>query len=315
MTRVSIIICTRNRASSLARTLDALGRVTIPANMTGEILVVDNASTDDTAAIVAGAQGDPRMPVRYLREPCGGQSYARNTGLAAANGNIIVFTDDDVIPAADWLVKLCFPISSGEADAVTGRIRLAPHLEHSWMTDYHRAWLASTDSLDPKDPSRMIGANMAFSRAVLAKVPAFDPELGPGAIGFGDDTLFSLQLRQAGYRIAAALNAEVEHHFDERRLANSQWLENARKMGRTDAYLSYHWENADWVNPRRHLLKAAVRRFMAFDALLPRAHPPERLLLATRHLHACLQYLRERRRSRNYTTRGLVRLVPDPFAS
>ena len=265
---------------------------------------MDNASNDDTAAIARAAQ------VRYLHEPRGGQASARNAGLAAATGDLIIFTDDDVIPAPDWLEKLCAPILSGAAEAVVGRVRLAPHLERPWMTDFHRAWLAATDALDPQAPSRMVGANMAFSRAVLARVPAFDPELGPGATGFGDDTLFSLQVRRAGFRLAAAFDAEVVHHFEEGRLAAPQWLDSARKMGRTDAYLAYHWEHADWAHPWRHLVTAALRQWTCRAVSGRASAVPERLLATTRHLHACRQYLRERRRPRSYGPHGLVKRTP-----
>lgn len=310
MTGISIILCTRNRAPSLARTLAALGEVTLPAGATCETLIVDNASADHTRSVAESARLRNAIPLRYLSEPRGGQSCARNAGLAAATGDIIVFTDDDVIPATDWLGKLCAPILTGEADAVAGGVRLAPHLERPWMSGVHRAWLAGTEGLDLRTPSRMVGANMAFSRAVLARVPAFDPELGPGAMGFGDDTLFSMQLKQAGYRIAAAFDAEVVHHFDERRLAAPTWLESARKMGRTDAYLAYHWENSDWARPWRLIVMAAARRLTCLAAWVRSSTAPESLLTATRHLHACLQYLRERRRPRTYTPRGLVRLFP-----
>ena len=306
MHRISIIICTRDRALSLARTLAAIGEVALPPGVTCEILIVDNASKDETETVARGTQLRNAAPVRYLREPRGGHSCARNAGLAAATGDLIVFTDDDVIPAVDWLDKLCAPILSGTADAVAGGVRLAPHLERPWMSAFHRAWLAGTDGLDRREPSRMVGANMAFARSVLEKVPAFDPELGPGAIGFGDDTLFSLQLRQAGYRIAAAFDAEVVHHFEERRLTVPHWLESARRMGRTDAWLAYHWENSDWARPWQMLLKAALRRGV-LAARWSSIPAPERLLQATRHLHACRQYLREFRRPRNYEPRGLVK--------
>jgi glycosyltransferase involved in cell wall biosynthesis len=307
MPGISIVICTCNRATSLARTLAAIDRVEVPGGMACEVLVVDNGSNDDTAAVVRSARLNAPLTLRYLNEPRRGQSRARNTGLAAAAGEIIVFTDDDVLPAADWLVRLCAPILAGTADAVAGNVRLAPHLERPWMSSYHRAWLAGTEILDENNPSRMVGANMAFSREVLARVPAFDPELGPGAIGFGDDTLFSLQVREAGYRLVAAFDAIVEHHFEESRLHRPHWIEAARKMGRTDAYLAYHWDNSDWTRPGRNAFSAAVRRLFQGLTWIWSRGVPESVLNTTRNLHANLSYLRERQRPRNYTRRGLVK--------
>jgi glycosyltransferase involved in cell wall biosynthesis len=306
---ITIIICTRSRARSLERTLRALARIAMPPALAAEILVVNNGSTDDTAAVVREAR-TVNASIDYLHEPHGGQTCARNAGLASARGDLIVFTDDDVRPERGWLERLCAPLLAGTADAVVGTVRIAPHLERPWMQALHRAWLADTACLDAGAPSRLIGANMAFRRAVLERVPGFDPELGPGAIGFGDDTLFSLQLREAGFRISAAFDAVVEHHFDERRLATSHWLANARRMGHTDAYLAHHWENAEWSRPEWLVVKAALRWLTCGAAWLRIGPVPESVLVATRHLHAGLRYLRERHRPRNYAPRGLIRLAP-----
>lgn len=309
MPRASIIICTRDRAASLRRTLAALNHVDVPAGMTAEVIVVDNASTDDTAAAVREAHLD-KMALQYLFEPQPGQSRARNRGMAAATGEVIVFTDDDVIPESTWLAFICAPILEGSADAVVGAVRLAPHLSPPWLTPAHRAWLADTSGLDAADPGRMVGANMAFSRAVLDRVPAFDVELGPGAIGFGDDTLFSQQLKAAGYQIAAEFRAVVEHHFLENRLLPEQWLASARRLGHSDAYMSYHWENSVWPHPRRMVCSAFLRILEhRLRALVTRSGPvaSEAHLVAVRSLHAALNYLAQTRRPRNYSRCGLVK--------
>jgi glycosyltransferase involved in cell wall biosynthesis len=307
---ISIIICTRDRARALAETLRAIGEIALPSATACELLIVDNASTDDTAATVHATRPANALPIRLLREPRRGLAHARNTGLAAASGDVLVFTDDDVRPERDWLVRLSGPILAGQAEAVAGGVRLAPHLLRPWMSACHRAWLAATDDLDPRQPSRMVGANMAIARAVLARVPAFDPELGAGALGCGEETLFSLQLREAGFRIVAALDAIVVHHFEESRLDRAHWLAAARSMGRCDAYIAHHWEGAEWRRAWRGLLAAAARQ-----AAWPLTRAvPESLLKATRHLHASLHFRRERRRPRNYTRRGLVRLSPAPTA-
>ena len=316
---VSIIVCTCDRAESFARTFAALGRLDVPAGITCELIVVDNGACPPAAAAAASALGGEEKAVngaavRWLREPLPGKSRAINRGLAGARGDILVFTDDDVIPPRDWLAKLCAPIRRGEAEAVAGGVRVAAHLEQPWLTPDQRAWLASTEVLDPGSPGRMLGGNMAFSRSVLAKVPAFDPELGPGALGYGEDTLFSEQLKAAGYRVVGVFDALVEHHFQARRLDRSGWLEAARKMGRVDAYLAHHWEHARWARPRWLLLKAALRfaacRVRSRRGMTPAVDPAlPRLAEATRHLHACLRYLHERRKPHHYTPRGVVKLA------
>ncbi len=310
--QVSIILCTCDRAGSLGSTLEAVGKVNTPPDWSCEVIIVDNGSGKEDVPIANGGRLPNAMRLRCLRERRKGKSRALNTALAQSGGDILVFIDDDVRPACDWLVKICAPIVDGRADAVAGGIRLPSHLDRPWMNCCQRAWLACTDGLDPADPSRMVGANMAFSRAVLARVPAFDPELGGGALGAGEDTLFSIQLREAGYRIVGAFDALVEHHFDEKRLEREAWVTAAEKMGRADAYLAYHWEHSLWTGPWLSLLASWVRlaryRFLHFREWSRPNQTPGGLINAIRNLHALLHYLHERRRPRNYVRRGLVRL-------
>jgi glycosyltransferase involved in cell wall biosynthesis len=84
------------RADSLSLTLDALRAQVFPTPVDWEVLVVDNNSRDDTPAVVAQCQREwPRL--RYVHEPRQGLSHARNLGIAHASGDILLFTDDDVI--------------------------------------------------------------------------------------------------------------------------------------------------------------------------------------------------------------------------
>jgi glycosyltransferase involved in cell wall biosynthesis len=103
---ISVLICTYNRAELLEQTLEALARAHTPARCAVEIVVVDNNSTDETAAVVRRAAMAAPWPVQYVREQQQGKSFALNTGLSVAQGDVIALTDDDVIPSADWLVRI-----------------------------------------------------------------------------------------------------------------------------------------------------------------------------------------------------------------
>jgi glycosyltransferase involved in cell wall biosynthesis len=309
---VTITICTYNHADSLRQTLDAIGRVRVPEGLRCELLVIDNNSTDGTAELVQGFRLDNRLPVVYLFEPRPGKCFACNAALAAARGRFIMFTDDDVRPPADWIEGMSAPLLAGRAHAVAGGVRIAQHLERPWMTWLHRACLASTDSLDPEDPGVMVGANMAFSLEVLAKVPAFDTELGPGALGFHDESLFAFQLREAGYKIVAAFDVAVEHHFDESRLARASFLDTAFKMGRSSAYWAHHWEHEEIRRPRLELALARARLakwrlVKGRESASPEGMPHWELHLL-KELHLRRHYLSERKRPRNYERHGLVKL-------
>ena len=100
---VSVLICTYNRARLLRETLKALQALPTPPDCRIEIVIVDNNSTDNTAAVVAEAARGARIPIVYLREARQGKSFALNTGLAHARGDLLALTDDDVLPGAEWL--------------------------------------------------------------------------------------------------------------------------------------------------------------------------------------------------------------------
>lgn len=309
--RVSIVICTRNRAQSLAETLASIARCEVPIDVSAELLVVDNGSTDQTAEVVRSLKLS-NMEVRYVREDRRGLSHARNRALAESAGDIILFTDDDVRPPANWIEGMCRPIVSGAADAVAGGVRLAPHLCRPWMRIIHRGMLASTEYLDPRRPQEFVGANMSISRQLLTDVPAFDPELGAGALGFCEESLFAWQLSQAGYRLAAALETSVEHHPPESRLARSSYVEAAMKLGRCRAYIAYHWEHRVVKFATLRLVAASVRLAVYRIARSGNIRAVERcdeeeLRLIT-SVYFFWQLMVERRHPRKYTERGLVKL-------
>jgi glycosyltransferase involved in cell wall biosynthesis len=304
----TIIICTRDRADSLRATLESIGRVTVPAGWVIELLIVDNGSTDHTERVSREAVL-PNMQVRYLREPRRGKGYAYNSALSAAAGEILLFTDDDVRAPIDWISRMCRELVTDEADAVAGGVRLAGHLERPWLKGEVRGWVACTDDIDPQRPSRLVGANMAIARRVLERVPAFDVELGPGALGFFDETLFSQQLLEAGYRIAAALDVEVEHHPDPNRFTISGFVDVAAKLGRSSAYHFHHWRHGRVRLLYCKLLVLGLTLWLRrIAAALPGRlidAPARGYLLNVFHFHFHAQYARERRRAPNYDYRGL----------
>ena len=310
---ISVVICTHNRATDLQRTLETLGLCDMPSGWKVEVIVVDNASTDQTARMVQTATLK-NATLRYLYEPKKGLSNARNAGLASARSEFILFTDDDVLVAEDWIEQMVFPLVNDRCDAVTGQVTLAPHLLRPWMSPMHRLWLASSSDAELHEGKReLIGANMGFRRPVLERVPAFDPELGAGALGAGEETLFGWQLSQAGFRIECVPNARVVHQLDVARLQRDFWLDGACKRGRTEAYLCYHWEHADIRAPRLEWFSYWTR--LRLRRVLQRPLPLESEGCFTwemsyvLHMEKCRQFCFERQRPRNYSRRGLIKRV------
>ena len=99
---ITVVICTWNRCELLRQTLEQMTRLVIPPRVRWSVVVVDNNSTDDTATVIESFGGC--LPIRRVFEPTPGQSHARNAGLREAEGDFILWTDDDVLLNSDWLV-------------------------------------------------------------------------------------------------------------------------------------------------------------------------------------------------------------------
>jgi glycosyltransferase involved in cell wall biosynthesis len=220
-----------------------------------ELIVVDSASTDDTVAIAEGMLlgADYAKVVPATKK---GLSVARNVGLAASSGAVLLFTDDDVIPRDGWIEKMCQPILEGGAEAAAGGVKIAQDLLRPWMTQTHKNWLCSTEWMDQSNPEEMVGANMAFHRRVLKQISGFDEEIGAGTPRYyGEDALLSKQIVALGGRIAPVFDAVVVHHFDPQRLTYESFVGQAELRGRTEAFFAYHWEH---VSAARLIAKATV---------------------------------------------------------
>jgi glycosyltransferase involved in cell wall biosynthesis len=242
--KVSILICTLDRAGALRDTLSSLSRVIVPRGWKIDLLIVDNGSRDGTREVVEAARfgfGRPRL----LVETVPGVASARNRCLAAAEGEVLLWTDDDVRLPINWIERMVEPIKQGHMDAVAGGVRLAFGRERKWMGPCLRSWFACSEGLSVRRPGRMIGANMAFHRRVLSANPQFDPVLGPGALGMGEETLFSYQIERLGYVIGSAFDVVVEHAFDCGRLCPAGLSRLACSMGRSEAYIAHHWHGVD----------------------------------------------------------------------
>jgi glycosyltransferase involved in cell wall biosynthesis len=307
----SILISTYNRAPHLKETLESLAKVCVPAGISCEVVVIDNRSTDSTAEVVRSARL-PHLSVRYLYEARPGKSHALNQAIAATTSDILLFTDDDLRFPANWIEGMCAPIRFGGAHGVAGGVNPAPHLLHPHVEPFCYDLLAGTAGLDPVTPAQMVGANMAVAREVFHRVPVFDPEIGPAGLGSGEEALFTWQLREAGYRIATAFDVVVEHHFEESRLLRTSFVKLADKAGRSEAYVSYHWQHypLNKIHPR--LLREQARyltwrRRNADELRREYGISREEMGLLTR-IANFRQWLIETKRPRNYEKRGLIKL-------
>ena len=196
----SVIVCTRNGRARIGHCLNAVRAL---AGGGFETLVVDDGSDDGTADFVV-----QHFPwVRLLRmQPCG-LSAARNAGAAAANGEILAFTDDDCEPDREWLARLRRVFADGRF-AAAGGPNLPPP-PRSWREAVVAAspGAPSHVMLDDEEAEHLPGCNLAVIRAAFAAVGGFDPEFHTA----GDDVDFCWRLRAAGLRLGFAPGAFVWH--------------------------------------------------------------------------------------------------------
>jgi len=299
----------------LEKTLHAFRSVEVPADWSVEMIVVDNGSTDHTAKVVKSASHST-MEIHYIMEAQPGKSRAQNTAMLHARGEALLFTDDDVEPANNWLEKMARPLLENYCKAVTGRIFLADELHRPWFKDIHKTWLAMAP--EPSGPHPiLIGACMGIHRSVFELLGNFDEELGPGASGFGEETLIWMQMKEAGLKIMSVLDTHVIHHPDASRLLRASWLDTAVRFGRTGAYHMHHWEHSTVRFP---IFASSLVRVKLFLRSLCRRRPaldvegcPAWEISYLVRLESLKQFQIEQLRPRNYERRG-VRRVKQPSA-
>ena len=221
--RVSVVVATRDRSASLSRCLDSLLVLDYPDY---EIVVVDNApATAATERLIAMRYSGE---VRYVREGRPGLAAAHNRGVAVARGEIVAFTDDDVVVDRRWLLELARAFDwAADIGCVTGMISAA-ELETPAQVWSEARWgmckgftprvfrisdRRRPGSLFPFAAGRFgSGANMAFRAEVLRELGGFDPALGTGTRSRGGDDLAAFfSVVAAGYALAYAPGAIVRH--------------------------------------------------------------------------------------------------------
>jgi GT2 family glycosyltransferase len=223
---VTVVVATRDRPQSLARCLRALAAVTYAPF---EVVVVDNApSTRETLAVVQQRSG-PDSRVRYVRELRPGVSRARNRGLGEARGELIAFTDDDVVVDPSWLDGVVQGFGRSPSVAcVTGMVASARldtaeqryfDQRVSWAVSctprrYDRHADPQASPLYPYTAGQFgTGANFAFRTAVLRSLGGFDEALGPGTpASAGEDLDVFVRTILAGHGIAYEPAAIAWHY-------------------------------------------------------------------------------------------------------
>jgi glycosyltransferase involved in cell wall biosynthesis len=240
--RVSAIVCTRDRCSALAHLLESLASLDVPADLTWELVVVDNGSTDGTAALLDSYSA--RLPINRTYEGQKGISRARNAGLRAARGDLLAFTDDDCIPSPDWLCALAKEFDAEpELSGLGGRVELHDPRDFPITIRTSRAREALTRVFQL--PALMVGCNMAFRRSAVDAIGDFDVTLGAGTpVGSAEDTDYLYRALLLGLRIEYVPTVLVAHNHGRRHIEEVAQLKRSYARGR-GALLTKYLMRAD----------------------------------------------------------------------
>jgi glucosyl-dolichyl phosphate glucuronosyltransferase len=237
---ITVILCTYNRCQILAKALSSVARSRLPESVAWEVLVVDNNSRDRTRDVVADFCGRYPGRFRYLFESRPGKSYALNSGITEAQGDVLAFMDDDVRVEQTWLQALTAPLFGGKWAGCGGRIVPEWNCPRPrWLPDKERYGLAPLAVFDLGLEAGLLteppfGTNMAFRKAALAKYGGFRTDLGPtpGSEIRNEDTEFGSRLLVAGEQLWYEPSAIVHHAVQQSRLRKQYfltwWFDKAR---------------------------------------------------------------------------------------
>lgn len=291
----SILFATCNRNDLLEQTLHGFTKLNTEG-FSWEIILVDNAGNDNTARIVEDFATS--LPIKYLVEKNPGKNNALNAGLKYATGELIIFTDDDVIPDPMWAKELveCAARWNG-CDLFGGRIlpRFPSGLPVP-VTDnnfFRSAYVIADWELPEGDfPVENIwGPNMMVRRRVFDSGMCFDPSIGPRGSNYimGSESEFCLRAYAAGHKSVYAPAALVHHQIRPVQLSNSWIHGRAFRTGRSNAVTDNFKSNLIWNIPRFKILELATGYI--------------------RYMYSCLQVGKAKRLERAiafHTARGYV---------
>src|SRR6516225_2457062 len=223
--KISVIVCTYNGARTLPQCLDELTALDYPNY---EVIVVNDGSTDESAGIAR------YYPVRLINQENKGLSAARNTGLAASEGEIVAYIDDDAFPHRYWLRYLAAAFGRA-AHAGIGGPNLPPAGD---------GFVAECVAAAPGNPLHVLlsdevaehipGCNIAYRKEALVAIGGFDPRFRAA----GDDVDICWRLQDHGWTIGFCPTAVVWHH---RRNSIRAYWKQQYGYGKAEAQLEDKW--------------------------------------------------------------------------
>jgi glycosyltransferase involved in cell wall biosynthesis len=242
--KISAIVCTYNGQKVLKTAIQSLVDQTL-AKKDYEILVVDNASTDNTRMVVR--QFETEENLRYIFEPNLGLSNARNTGWQKAHGKFIAYLDDDAIACPEWLERIIDAFRTvPEAGAIGGRVDpIWEEPRPDWLSERMMVALSVINWSDVPiflgQGQCLVGANIAFPRKLLEQVGGFSSELGRKGNNLlsNEENLLVSKIKEQGVKVFYHPQIIVDHLIPASRLRKNWFKKRYFWQGVSDAILNY----------------------------------------------------------------------------
>jgi GT2 family glycosyltransferase len=282
MPRLTVLICTHDRAGLLAKALSSLDAAERPAGWAVDVLVAANACRDGTHALLEArtANPPPALPVAWFAEPAPGKSNALNSAMPRLGADLVAFVDDDHRVDAGYLRAVCEAAESHpEADLFCGRI--LPDWDGSepaWVHDTgpYRIYPLPVPRFDQGDTARELtpdqaipgGGNLFLRTPWLHKVGRFATDLGPTGhdLGGSEDLDWVLRALRLGARLRYVPAMVQYHHVDTSRLTLGYLIRKAYKRTASTVRIEPRAGAAAGV-PRYLYRKLAAYAFNACTAL------------------------------------------------
>lgn len=303
---ISVAICTRDRAPSLERALQSLVQLHVPPGTNWKLLIIDNGSTDGTAALVTSFRD--RLPVRHIFEPVAGLSNARNRAVDEARGTYIIWTDDDVVVEPDWLAAYAEAFKKYPDAAVFGG-KILPVLDPptpAWfaearpLLDYvlaHRDFGDVEAPLSVAEDRLPFGANYAV-RTKEQREARYDPGLGVGSAQsrVGEETTVINSILSDGRTGRYVPKSKVNHHISQSRQTVSYIFRYYRAHGETAALVEGSGTSKLIFSVPRWLWRRMILRYLRYHRDRLTAPPQQWVQSLIRYAYdrGAFQYWRNR---------------------
>ncbi len=242
MIKVSVIIPTLNRSSSLENALISILNQSFPKDEY-EIIVIDNGSTDNTKQVIENLNQAHNNRIRYFYDNRPGLHIGRHVGAKKATGEILLYGDDDIIASPDWVKEIYACYSNKEVGVAGGKI--IPRFESEppeWLKIFPTWYLSLLDLGDKCieiESNQIFGCNLSIRKKLLFECGGFHPDALPQEMmkyrGDGETALMK-NVGEAGYKIVHNPKALICHVIPSSRLTIDYFKKRAFNQGISDSF-------------------------------------------------------------------------------